>query len=230
MLKMEYKDIATGLQELNPEANEVKHPHIAIRIPPRRPSKPPKLYLTRRDAIDWHSFYPCNHEGICDDDTCGCASHNHFCEKTCACSDDCERRFWGCSCSATNVKCANNPKCTCIRNDRECDPDLCGTCGLDERPVGAKECGNMAIQQSRLKRTLLGNSEYGGFGLYMGEPARKNDFIGEYVGELVTKPECERRAVIYSENNAQYESGLNKGNLMHTMVKRDYLPFLRSGS
>ena len=56
---------------------------------------------------------------------CSCAKNNSFCEKFCNCSADCLRKFTGCNCKASCITKA----CPCFSADRECDPDLCKTCG-----------------------------------------------------------------------------------------------------
>ncbi|KAI9726285.1 MAG: hypothetical protein M1828_001558 [Chrysothrix sp. TS-e1954] len=123
-------------------------------------------------------------------------------------------RFPGCRCGFKLLRCIDNLSCLCYKNKRECDTDLCSHCRTPEVAPSADEmslrCGNQVIQNSRPKRTLLGSSAVGGFGLYMGEAAKKGEYIAEYVGELVSGSEAERRAVIYHENKAQYLMGLNK--------------------
>ncbi|KAL9121687.1 MAG: hypothetical protein Q9187_001753 [Circinaria calcarea] len=65
------------------------------------------------------------------------------------------------------------------------------------------------------RRTLLGHSTLlsrgglSGWGLYMGEPIKKGDYIGEYVGEVVSREEGERRGLIYDKRNLSYLFDLN---------------------
>ncbi|KAI9888037.1 MAG: hypothetical protein M1823_000158 [Watsoniomyces obsoletus] len=73
-----------------------------------------------------------------------------------------------------------------------------------------RDCGNTDIQRGRPKRTLLGSSEVEGFGLFMGEPVKEGEFLGEYVGEIVSSAEAERRGVIYNLQKLSYLFTSNK--------------------
>ena len=173
-------------------------------------------------------FVPCNHAGACSEATyCPCALAKVTCEKACNCSDDCQRRYPGCSCSPRNVKklCQTN-SCECYRLNRECDPDLCHACHAHEvlDPVNRYnesilegKCHNVMVQRAVPKRTLIGGSKLlhdggkHGFGLYIGEACSKGDFIGEYVGELVSDSEAGRRGAVYDKIEMSYLFDLNAG-------------------
>ena len=212
---------------------------IAIRVKgaehdPRPNSKP----AGKRNAEYWHQnsitwkhherppFSPCSHEGSCQpsNSNCTCITENVTCEKSCMCSASCTRRFQGCSCHAKGKVCWGNDKCDCYRLDRECDPDLCRSCGAREvldpvnryrEDIAAHKCTNVYVQRSVPRRTLLGHSKLlasggmSGWGLYMGEPVKNGDYIGEYVGEVITSEECERRGLIYDKRNLSYLFDLN---------------------
>ncbi|KAI6842518.1 hypothetical protein KC340_g420 [Hortaea werneckii] len=103
-------------------------------------------------------------------------------------------------------------------NGRECDPDLCGSCGVLEvlDPVNRERedpmhgrCRNACIQFGRPARTLLGQSGIHGFGLYAGQTIRQHDFVGEYKGEIITKEEAERRGAVYEKQQLSYLFTLN---------------------
>lgn len=164
-------------------------------------------------------FYPCDHAGNCEQAQCGCYQDRVTCEKSCRCSQACNRRFPGCDCAmVTNGRPCRSDKCLCKKYNRECDADLCGTCGaaavLD--PVNRRNedilqgrCSNVAIQRNVPKKTLLGHSTVHGLGLYAGEYLRKDDFIQEYVGEVITIAETNRREIIYQHQNTMYTFNLN---------------------
>lgn len=164
-------------------------------------------------------FFPCHHPGLsCSGAHCSCHTNKISCEKTCACSADCVRKFQGCNCQRKGKICFNNEHCACFNLGRECDPDLCGTCGVcnvldpqhrgDDR-VLLDRCRNVSIQRGIPKHTMIGESETHGFGLYACEPIREHDFIGEYKGEVITKKEAERRGAIYEHQKLSYLFSLN---------------------
>lgn len=173
-------------------------------------------------------FVPCNHEGPCTAATdCDCWRAQITCEKTCNCPDDCQRRYTGCTCHSKNSKkLCQTPACECYQLNRECDPDLCQSCHASEvldpvnrynEKVLEGKCHNVMVQRGVPKRTLIGVSKLlhdggkHGFGLYMGEACHKGDFIGEYVGEIVSDNEAGRRGAVYDKIEMSYLFDLNKG-------------------
>ncbi|KAI7537817.1 SET domain-containing protein [Hortaea werneckii] len=170
-------------------------------------------------------FYPCHHpKQTCEGAQCSCFENMVPCEKTCSCSAECARRFKGCSCSTERLKkgqrlmCYEDERCVCYSLGRECDPDLCGSCGVLEvlDPVNREcedlmqgRCRNACIQFGRPAQTLLGQSGIHGFGLYAGQTIRQHDFVGEYKGEIITKEEAERRGAVYEKQQLSYLFTLN---------------------
>ncbi|KAI8937747.1 hypothetical protein NX059_005447 [Plenodomus lindquistii] len=166
-------------------------------------------------------FYPCKHPGLsCDQAQCRCYREIITCEKSCQCSLSCNRRFPGCTCAQTSGKvCADKNKCMCIKFERECDADLCGSCGATDildpinrynEEILRNKCANVAIQRGIPRKTLLGQSTVHGFGLYAGENIKKDDFIGEYKGEIISLQESERRSIVYGYQQTMYLFRLNK--------------------
>ena len=111
-------------------------------------------------------------------------------------------------------------RCECVSTNRECDPDLCSACGAaevldlancedDSAPKPC--CRNVGLQRGIPKRTLLGVSEVEGYGLFMGEAVKAEEFLGEYVGEVLSSGEAERRGAIYHLQKLSYLFDLNKG-------------------
>ncbi|KAF7546232.1 hypothetical protein G7Z17_g8578 [Cylindrodendrum hubeiense] len=110
--------------------------------------------------------------------------------------------------------------CICVQLNRECDPELCGTCGAFERadPENAEDetlhstgCQNCALQRGAPKALLLGQSQLEGvgYGLYTAQDIAQDDFIIEYVGELISHDEGVRREarrgdVFDEESNISY--------------------------
>jgi [histone H3]-lysine27 N-trimethyltransferase EZH2 len=134
-------------------------------------------------------YVPCEHEGPCSKQTpgCTCIANETMCEKFCRCSADCTRRWKGCNCSSRG--CCSSNKCPCFAATRECDPDVCGNCGAstlleDQRNLVSSRCRNVNLQYQLAKRVLVGTSFVSGAGAFLGEFARKGDFICEYAGEV----------------------------------------------
>ncbi|KAK6432696.1 hypothetical protein LTR95_011133 [Oleoguttula sp. CCFEE 5521] len=168
-------------------------------------------------------FYPCYHPGkTCEaaGTKCTCVEQHVPCEKTCDCISDCARRFQGCTCKAglKALVCFEDNRCDCFQLGRECDPDLCGLCDVNAMldPEHGHElksngrCRNLDIQRARAKLVLLGDSGVHGMGLYAGEAIRADEFIGEYVGEVITTNEGERRGAVYEHQFLSYLFSLNK--------------------
>jgi len=186
--------------------------------PPEKTQSPPPLgkawYLSHEPtkAESRAPFRPCNHEGPCSEADCSCVQEEVPCEKTCACYPACEHMFRGCKCKRTGNICWQNKNCDCSRFGRECDEDLCGTCGADEAldPLNRykkldKVCGNVSIQRGITKKTLTGKSEVVGFGLFAAERMEAGDFISEYVGQVITEEESSRRGQVYHRRSVFYE-------------------------
>jgi SET domain-containing protein len=50
---------------------------------------------------------------------------------------------------------------------------------------------------------------YAGWGAFLGRAAVKDDFLGEYVGELLSQAEADRRGKAYDRSNNSYLFGVN---------------------
>lgn len=166
-------------------------------------------------------FVPCSHSGQCHKNPeCTCWTNKVACEWICGCDRGCGRRFQGCRCTARGAKvCFKDSNCDCWVLNRECDPWLCGKCGVLEvlDPVNRHNesilkgrCKNAMIQRNVPKRTLKAPSEVHGWGLFAGIDIRANDFIGEYKGEVISEAESNRRGLVYHYRGLEYLFRLNK--------------------
>lgn len=193
-------------------------------------------------------FYPCDHPGLsCDDEEadCSCVRKRIPCEKTCACPKSCRHKFAGCACSPGKARkagefvCLNDDRCACFQAGRECDPDLCGSCGScdvvdpitkydDSVTVG--KCRNAVMQRGVPKRTLLGDSGVHGMGLYAGENIQRAEFVGEYKGEIITSEEAERRGTVYDIQGLSYLFTLNSKQLIDSTYYGNKMRFINHRS
>ena len=146
-------------------------------------------YLKSRKRGGYH----CNHLGACyNNPECDCNISHCFCDKFCICSkDNCLLLFKGCNCNDLCINISekkDKSKCPCIREGRECDPEICINC---------KHCDNTKafdkiFKKTRVSKSLITN----GAGLYAAEEIKKNELIGKYIGEVIEKEEVERRSII----------------------------------
>lgn len=183
---------------------------------PAIPGYPADCYSTH--AHDKRTaFQACRHLGHCTD-TCPCVMSHVTCEKSCICSPSCPRRWRGCACKRTGGSCSKET-CICVKANRECDVDLCHSCGAYEvlDPMNrhtvdkprADGCQNVWLQRDAPKRTLLGRSAVAGFGLFMGEDVKNAAFLGEYKGEVITSDEADRRGKLYDKRGVSFLFNLN---------------------
>ncbi|KAG6099567.1 hypothetical protein E4U31_004335 [Claviceps sp. LM219 group G6] len=216
---------------------------MGITLPPPEPCEVPRVknltwYDRRRKVLmgDWQdhtithahqrreNLEPCSHDGVCVQRTCSCVDAGVLCDKFCRCTvEECAYKFTGCACHSQGQACQQNRKdrpCICVQLNRECDPELCDSCGVLERanPLNADDddlhatgCQNCDLQRGTSKPLLLGQSQLEGcgYGLFTAGPIAQDDFVIEYVGELITHDEGVRREarrgdVFDEESNVSY--------------------------
>ena len=101
------------------------------------------IFTSCTGANHVHNFSPCDHPNRPCDNSCPCIQAQNFCEKFCQCSSECQNRFPGCRCKAQ----CNTKQCPCYLAVRECDPDLCQTCGADQFHITKISCKNVSVQR-----------------------------------------------------------------------------------
>lgn len=151
---------------------------------------------------------PCHHDGPCGKG-CPCVEAKLLCERFCRCTvENCAYKFTGCACNANGKTCTQPKKegrlCICVQLNRECDPVLCSGCGALERAdpnnahnteLHATGCQNVPLQGNAPKAVLLGESQIPGcgYGLFAAEDITQDEFVIEYLGELISHDEGVRR-------------------------------------
>ncbi|EXJ95793.1 hypothetical protein A1O1_00917 [Capronia coronata CBS 617.96] len=190
----------------------------------RKKKKPlPMIDVSRSAELDQRPpFMPCSHDGPCHTNpACTCSRSKVHCERFCGCDDSCKRRFRGCSCTTRGSKiCFKDSRCECWKLNRECDPSLCGKCGVVEVLDSANKykdeirrgrCRNNRIQLGLPAPTSKAPSQVQGYGLYSRADIPSGEFIGEYTGEIVSISEGDRRGAMYHVLNQEYLFVINKG-------------------
>lgn len=186
---------------------------------------PTKRISQSKKKVDSKQFYePCTLCQKCTKGGCECNKMDVYCEEFCGCTS-CSNVFF-CACGECDEK------CPCHENNRECT-DLCQctikdlndpvTNLIDLRPVTnlrdlnnpvtttgysnnqtTTRCSNRPITDKIRKKVSICKSLKHGLGLFAEEFIPANEFVFEYVGELITDKEAERRGNFYEMNGVSY--------------------------
>ncbi|XP_004515047.1 histone-lysine N-methyltransferase EZA1-like [Cicer arietinum] len=179
-------------------------------------------------------YTPCGCEGMCGKQ-CPCLLKGSCCEKYCGCGKQCRNRFRGCHCVKSQCR---SRQCPCFAAARECDPDVCRSCwiscgdgSLGEPPHrGDGLCENMKLLLRKKQRILLAKSNVAGWGAFLKNPANKNDFLGEYTGEVISYTEAEKRSKLYERADFSFLFDLDDQCVLDAYRKGDKLKFANHSS
>ncbi|KAK8845516.1 hypothetical protein IAR55_006231 [Kwoniella newhampshirensis] len=213
-----------------------------------------------------NSFDECDHTGPCVAGECKCANTDWPCGRNCGCPPSCMRRHQGCQCkraprySSTGVKRTQRvclpEKCPCRINRRECDPELCGSCGAAEeldirhrrdyptgrfRPdngewedvardtQGWVNCSNVQLQKANWPKLRVGISPVAGYGLFADQDISSHVVLGEYVGEVISHLEGLRRDQVNKHIGRTYLFSLNEDAEIDSASYGNETRFINSG-
>ncbi|CAI8615194.1 unnamed protein product [Vicia faba] len=231
------KEVARYMQyesmDQNGKSNEISSK-------PRRHKKKPKHKRLKNSSKSagvpsrWKlmtnmQYTPCECEGVCGK-KCSCVDNEVCCEKYCGCSKLCEKRFGGCYCDKGQCK---TRKCPCFAAGRECDPDVCRNCWVscgdnllkESSHHGESQCENMIFLLKKKQKVLLARSDVNGWGVFLKNSVNKDEFIGEYTGEILTNEEADERGKVYDKANFSYLFNLNHEYCLDAYRKGNKLKF-----
>lgn len=107
----------------------------------------------------------------------------------------------------------------------------CGDGSLGEPPRrGEGHCGNMRLLLRQQQRILLAKSNVAGWGAFLKNCVNKNDYLGEYTGELISHREADKRGKIYDRANSSFLFDLNDQYVLDAYRKGDKLKFANHSS
>lgn len=190
-------------------------------------------WLANIQSVKIHpAFNPCDHEGLCSETTCECVQEGFFCTKHCIFGKESKNFFRGCSCKQGSCRLNN---CSCFAAKRECDPDLCldcGTCSDPPGPASNQRCRNDNISMRRHCHLLLAESEIegAGWGVFTKNALKRGDFIAEYVGEVISQEEADRRGHIYDKKDMSYLFNLTSETCIDACRKGNKTKFMNHSS
>ncbi|XP_050266205.1 histone-lysine N-methyltransferase EZA1 isoform X2 [Quercus robur] len=179
-------------------------------------------------------YTPCGCQSMCGKQ-CSCLHNGTCCEKYCGCSKSCKNRFRGCHCAKSQCR---SRQCPCFAAGRECDPDVCRNCWVscgdgslgEPAKRGDGQCGNMRLLLRQQQRILLAKSDVAGWGAFLKNAVNKNDYLGEYTGELISHREADKRGKIYDRANSSFLFDLNDQFVLDAYRKGDKLKFANHSS
>ncbi|KAL5060697.1 hypothetical protein RYX36_032301 [Vicia faba] len=207
-----------------PRRHKKKPKHKRLKNPSKSAGVPSRWKLMTN-----MQYTPCECEGVCGK-KCSCVDNEVCCEKYCGCSKLCEKRFGGCHCDKGQCK---TRKCPCFAARRECDPDVCRNCWVScgdnllkqSSHRGESQCENMIFLLKKKQKVLLARSDVNGWGVFLKNSVNKDEFIGEYTGEILTNEEADERGKVYDRANFSYLFNLNHEYCLDAYRKGNKLKF-----
>ncbi|KAL6047383.1 Histone-lysine N-methyltransferase NSD2, variant 3 [Balamuthia mandrillaris] len=134
----------------------------------------------------------------------------------CQCKDGCDS---GCPCKASNVECCSSSSSSPSNNDEEAEDDDCCLCCSSFSPTSSKDkdkeekvirCANQRLQRGEMAKLYVDLIAKKGIGVRAAQLIPKGTLVAEYVGEVITEEEKNRRSVYRSVQECSYFMELGK--------------------
>ncbi|CAN8311003.1 unnamed protein product [Cochlearia groenlandica] len=230
----EHNETAKTNKKASKEVSRKKHKLVRKKVRLQKNAcYPPALRNARKEKNKTYKLYtPCTCDPICGDQ-CPCLSNGNCCEKFCGCPQNCKNRFGGCNCA--KGQCINR-QCPCFAANRECDPDLCRSCSLScgDGSLGetsqTSQCKNMKFLLKIQKRIIIARSDVQGWGAFAKHAVKKNEYLGEYTGELISHEEADERTRADAKLAFSYLFTLNDQLVIDARRKGNKFRFLNDSS
>jgi len=197
-------------------------------------SKFDQSWLKRVETAEiFPEYEPCDHAEPCSEETCSCVQNAFFCTKHCTWGKESRYFFMGCRCKRGECRAKS---CPCFAAGKECDPDLCSECGTctDEPNASAtkQKCRNDYISMRRHIQLVVATSHVkeAGWGVYNKTALKRGDFVHEYLGEVISQEEADRRGCIYDKLNRSYLFNLTSDTVVDASRKGNKTKFLNHSS
>ncbi|KAK9161738.1 hypothetical protein Syun_008079 [Stephania yunnanensis] len=105
------------------------------------------------------------------------------------------------------------------------------SCYLNPAYVILQGCADLMISADyQYLQILLAKSDVAGWGAFLKNPVNKNDYLGEYTGELISHREADKRGKIYDRANSSFLFDLNDQYVLDAYRKGDKLKFANHSS
>ncbi|KZV39929.1 histone-lysine N-methyltransferase EZA1-like [Dorcoceras hygrometricum] len=193
----------------------------------------PSLWRRIAEGKDepYKQYVPCGCQSLCGKQ-CPCLQIGTCCEKYCA-QKAVKIDLEDVTVLKVNAKAGN---VLVLQLDANVTPMFaeivgCGDGSLGEPPKqGDGQCGNMRLLLRQQQRILLAKSDVAGWGAFLKNSVNKNDYLGEYTGELITHREADKRGKIYDRANSSYDFDLLLQYVLDAFRKGDKLKFANHSS
>lgn len=87
-------------------------------------------------------------------------------------------------------------------------------------------CSNVHFKYRKPHSLLIKSSQVHGWGAFAVNDIENNDFIHEYVGEIISQDEADRRGVVYDKLNVSYLFTMNEDEVVDATRKGNFAKFI----